>query len=344
MNNIRIVEIIAASAFAAAFVFTGCAKSEKTLPFEDEERYVEAWVSQKHPEATKTELGIYMLDDKAGDGEVFNSQKYVMVHCTVRDMDGNITTTNSKKLAQQLGKYEKSHYYGTSSWPTYRNSLPVGVEDMLKGMRVGGTRRALIPSWLMTTTRYKTPADYLKHSNDNSSAVYELTLAGITEDILKSQIDSMQIYGAKYLGGVDSLSWGFYYKQTKAPDDTVSFPSDTSIYINYTGRLLNRQVFDTTIKDTAKFYNIYSSSSNYAPVKISWGENFTDIKLYSSSSSDGSSVINGFSKTLWQMRKHEKGVGMFFSAYGYDYSGSGNTIPAYAPLVFEIEIVDKPEE
>ena len=44
------------------------------------------------------------------------------------------------------------------------------------------------------------------------------------------------------------------------------------------------------------------------------------------------------------MRKHEKGVGMFFSAYGYDYSGSGNTIPAYAPLVFEIEIVDKPKE
>lgn len=60
MNNIRIVELIAASAFAAAFVFTGCAKSEKTLPFEDEERYVEAWVSQRHPEATKTELGIYI--------------------------------------------------------------------------------------------------------------------------------------------------------------------------------------------------------------------------------------------------------------------------------------------
>lgn len=37
MNSIRIVELIAASAFAAAFVFTGCAKSENTLPFEDEE-------------------------------------------------------------------------------------------------------------------------------------------------------------------------------------------------------------------------------------------------------------------------------------------------------------------
>jgi FKBP-type peptidyl-prolyl cis-trans isomerase len=29
---------------------------------------------------------------------------------------------------------------------------------------------------------------------------------------------------------------------------------------------------------------------------------------------------------------------------GYSTSGSGKTIPAYSPLIFEIEIVEKPEE
>ena len=37
---------------------------------------------------------------------------------------------------------------------------------------------------------------------------------------------------------------GFYYKQLQAPSDTTSFPKDTTIYINYTGRLLNGLVFD----------------------------------------------------------------------------------------------------
>ena len=89
-------------------------------------------------------------------------------------------------------------------------------------------------------------------------------------------------------------------------------------------------------------YNIYSSSRIYEPVGIKWGDTFSDIKM-TSSSSDDSDIIAGFAKTLWKMRKYEKGVGMFFSPYGYASNGSGNKIPSFAPLVFEIEIVDKPE-
>ena len=32
------------------------------------------------------------------------------------------------------------------------------------------------------------------------------------------------------------------------------------------------------------------------------------------------------------------------SYLGYSYNGSGSTIPAYSPLVFEIEIVEEPED
>ena len=60
--------------------------------------------------------------------------------------------------------------------------------------------------------------------------------------------------------------------------------------------------------------------------------------------SDKSSMISGFAKTLWDMKAMEKGVGVFYSILGYGYSGSGSSIPAYAPLVFEIELVAKPEE
>ena len=132
---------------------------------------------------------------------------------------------------------------------------------------------------------------------------------------------------------------GFYYKQTELVRDTTSFPKDTTIYINYTGRLLDGTVFDTTDERLAKDNGIWSSSRTYEPVQINWGETYTDITMGSSSSS----IIDGFALTLWQMRKFEKGIGVFTSDYGYGYSGSGESIPPFASLAFEIEIVAKPE-
>ena len=40
------------------------------------------------------------------------------------------------------------------------------------------------------------------------------------------------------------------------------------------------------------------------------------------------------------MKPHEKGTAIFYSAYGYEDSGSGEKIPAYSPLIFEFELVD----
>jgi FKBP-type peptidyl-prolyl cis-trans isomerase len=39
----------------------------------------------------------------------------------------------------------------------------------------------------------------------------------------------------------------------------------------------------------------------------------------------------------------EKGMGVFYSPLGYSFNGSGSSIPGYAPLIFEIEIVAKPK-
>ena len=84
-------------------------------------------------------------------------------------------------------------------------------------------------------------------------------------------------------------------------------------------------------------YNIYSSAKTYAPSEINWNEDPASVTL------EGSSVISGWAKAISMMNDHEKGVAMFYSSLGYSYSGSGNSIPPYAPLIFEIELVDNPE-
>ena len=37
----------------------------------------------------------------------------------------------------------------------------------------------------------------------------------------------------------------------------------------------------------------------------------------------------------------QKAVAIFTSKHGYSYSGSGNAIPGYATLIFELEIVNE---
>jgi FKBP-type peptidyl-prolyl cis-trans isomerase FklB len=138
----------------------------------------------------------------------------------------------------------------------------------------------------------------------------------------------------------DSVKTGFFYKQLAAPQDTTSFKKDTVLYINYTGKLLNGLVFDTNIERVAKDNNLYSSSKTYEPMQINWAEKYEDLTMTSSKSD----MIPGFAMTLWQMRSMEKGVGIFYSNYGYGVSGSGSSIPGYAPLIFEIELVAKPEK
>ena len=227
-------------------------------------------------------------------------------------------------------------------------------------MKVGGYRKVIVPSWLMTSKEFATAEDYLNYYDEDdspsySSTVYELTVRDFTEDMNKWQIDSIvRFFGNDKvtIGGTpadqifagmaeaDSVKTGFFYKQLEAPADTTRFKKDTVVYINYTGKLLNGLVFDTNIERVAKDNNLYSSSKTYEPMQINWGEKYEDITM----SSSKNSIIGGFGLTLWQMRSMEKGVGVFYSPYGYGVSGSGSSIPGYAPLIFEIELVAKPEK
>ena len=65
---------------------------------------------------------------------------------------------------------------------------------------------------------------------------------------------------------------------TPDPDSTV-LNSGSAYSLNYTGRLLNGQVFDTTIADTAKVHGIYDPTRTYEPVQINWADKATDITM-----------------------------------------------------------------
>ncbi len=331
---------------AVATMAGACAKEASESKNGDNKLYLDAWLSVHHPDVTPSGLGIYIIDDQPGTGGAVSDDDYFLfIRYTATDLDGTIGSTSEERTAQQIGSYTKGNYYGPTVVLNTGLATQVGILEMIKGMNVGGTRTAVIPGWLNVTLdgdeNYETGDDYFENES-GTNAIYTITLTDKTDDIYKWEVDSLERYTARVMDDVDSTFYGYYYQQLKAPADTATLPRDTTFYINYTGRLLNGQVFDTTVEDTAKFYGIYSSSNTYEPQKVTLSETYTDITLGGSSSSDGSTVIDGFAYCLSKMKAYEKGVCAFYSYLGYGYSGSGSTIPKYAPLTFEIEIVDEP--
>lgn len=334
---------------AAIIAAASCAKTVQPGVNDANKRFLDAWMQVNHPDIQPSGLGIYILEDTEGSGASVEEGGYAIVDYTITDLEGNITSYTRKETAKQLGKYDTTNFYGPKVWNTTKETIQAGVANALTGMKIGGRRKVVIPGWLMTYKSYDSAEDYLNPpkkkdeettSTGHANTIYDITVTDFVENIYEWEIGKIGNYLTENpslgLAVADSLEYGFYYKQLSAPADTTSFPSDTTIYINYTGRLLNGLVFDTTDEKTAKDNGIYSSSRSYKPTSVSWGEDYTEIQM------GGSSIIGGFALTLWQMRAFEKGVGIFYSPLGYSFSGSGSSIPGYAPLIFEIEIVEKP--
>lgn len=338
--------ILSSLLIAAAIAITGCARHEASGANEANERYFNAWMKLNHPDAPRTDLGVYILEDEPGTGAEVKEDGYVLMDYVITDLEGNISSYTVKEVAEQLGTYDVANYYGPKFQSTYEEAIPAGLADALKGMKVGGHKKVIIPTWLMSYSAYDTEQEYLNESSSVESTIYDFTIRDFAEDVIEWQIGKIGEYfeeNTDVFGNMtvaDSLAdyKGFYYKQLIAPTDTTSFSKDTTIYINYTGRLIDGTVFDTTNERLAKDSGIWSASRTYEPVSIKWSEEYSGITM------DSGSVITGFALTLWQMREFEKGVGVFTSEYGYGYSGSGESIPGFAPLIFEIEIVPEPED
>lgn len=338
---------------AAAIIPASCARIISEGVNEAEQRYFNAWLKVNGiSESQKAGRGIYILEKtETASGTTVGADGYAIVEYTTTDLEGNITDYTDMEQAKQLGTYSPGSYYGPQVWTTTAETIRAGLYDGIAGMKIGERRRFIVPSWLMSYKNLATEADYLAVSSDNSTTIFDVTVKDFTKDINQWQfskilqtINNKDFYDGAFNGtnieDTTGVAYGMFYKTLEGIEEEKAFEEDTTIYINYTGKLLNGLIFDTNVERIAKDNHVYSASRTYGPTAVQWGEGWSDITL------DESEVIGGFSRTLWQMaklRKGSKGVGIFYSELGYGYSGSSN-IPGYAPLIFEIEFVDKPEE
>lgn len=97
-----------------------------------------------------------------------------------------------------------------------------------------------------------------------------------------------------------------------------------TLFVNYTGKLLNNNIFDTSIESIARDNNIFNSNRTYEPLGLLFGFG---------------QVILGFEFALSVMEEGDKATTIFPSLYGYGSDDTNPDIPKNSPLIFELELV-----
>lgn len=123
----------------------------------------------------------------------------------------------------------------------------------------------------------------------------------------------------------EKTSSGLQIVFTEKGDGELPKPTDT-VVVNYTGSLTNGKVFDSSLEEVAQKEGIFNPMRPYEPAKFIIGIG---------------QVIPGWDEGLLLAPKGSKFKLVIPSALAYGQQGDmRGSIPPYAPLVFDIELID----
>ncbi len=140
---------------------------------------------------------------------------------------------------------------------------------------------------------------------------------------IKEYIEANQIVNVKEFEDAR----GFTVIWQELSNSGIDVKVGDTIRTNYTGKLLSKQIFDTSIESVAKANNIYTSSRRYEPLKFRTGLGL---------------VIPGFELGLLLLEQGDKATIFMPSLLGYG-ANPPQGIPVNAPLIFEVELVQVKE-
>lgn len=122
-----------------------------------------------------------------------------------------------------------------------------------------------------------------------------------------------------------ATSSGLHYV-IDVPGQGIQPKQGSSVKVNYTGRLLNGKVFDTSLADVAKEHDIYNSQRNYEAIEFQVGVG---------------QVIPGWDEGIMCLQQGAQGRLFIPSTLAYGSRGAGNgLIPAHTVLVFDVTLLD----
>lgn len=337
-RNIKFL-IIAA---LAGILFSACAKEKSESDRSIQKRILEAYLNVNYPDKnyTITSSGLVILDHQEGTGSKPEKYGAAYIMSSVKSLEGNYESTNYKDLADTLGTYDPTKYYGPTLAEIGYGKITKGMQEALLMMREGGKMKIIISPELSSYDAESTAPGYTVETSTGSSInrIYEVELKHAISDIFKFQRDSLESFRDIHYPGLDSIADGYYFKKLSGTcKDTIE--KSTSVDVWYVGKLLDGYVFDTNIEDTAKKYRIYNPSGTYTALSVNMKSTYKEMT--SGESEDGDGYVGGFARALKSMTYGDRAVTFFNSNWGYGSDGSesdGVGVPPFAMMFFELYI------
>ncbi|HVV55089.1 MAG TPA: FKBP-type peptidyl-prolyl cis-trans isomerase [Mucilaginibacter sp.] len=143
------------------------------------------------------------------------------------------------------------------------------------------------------------------------------------DSLNNDESDTLNKYIADHKLIVKTTASGLRYRITQPSVKHKPLEGDT-VYVNYTGRLLNGKVFDSSIQSVAAAAGLNQPGRTYEPLTMELGV---------------TPVIPGWTEALKLMNEGSKAQFFIPSKLAYGEQGGGDEIPPFSPLIFDIELV-----
>jgi FKBP-type peptidyl-prolyl cis-trans isomerase len=280
---------------------------------------IQSFITKNNVTVSPTASGVYIITQNPGAGRGINKTDFVKMNLTVSAVDG-------KKIFSTLDNDRPITFEYGQPFDTK------GFDEAIATMKKGSKATVLVPSAMGFGERGKKDMSGQDIVAPFSPIVYDIEILDLktkaeNEKSVKDEEANAKKAAAEAMAKEPSLiaqyvkdnkvtakpnGSGLYYIE-KVKGKGAKATAGKKVKVHYTGKLLNGKVFDSSLD---------RKPSTPFEFTIGKGE-----------------VIPGWDEGISMMSAGGKATLIIPSKLGYGERGAGADIPAYAPLVFDVELI-----
>ncbi|MDO9255163.1 MAG: FKBP-type peptidyl-prolyl cis-trans isomerase [Bacteroidales bacterium] len=297
------------------------AEKDKAEKFKSKEPgKIQVYIAKNKVTVAPTASGIYIIVQNPGAGRMIVNGDFVKINLTVSSIEGTkifSTLDQNKPITFEYGKP-----FDTK-----------GFDEAIGLMKLGSKATVVVPSSMGFGEKGRKDSGGQDIISPYSPVVYDIEILEIKtkseneeaikqEEAIKNETANLALFNepslikqyieANNITATPTSSGLYYIERVKGIGPKAS--TGKKVKVHYTGKLLNGKIFDSSLDRKPS-----------TPFEFTLGQG---------------QVIPGWDEGISMMSAGGKATLILPSKLAYGERGAGNDIPAYTPLIFDVELIN----